>query len=108
MSADEGEAAFAKLVDTFADDPRVTLPVARRGRFGSRGLRVDGKVFAMCVKGELAVKLAADAVEAALARGEGRALTMGKRVMKAWLVVHAPPASWRDHALRARDHVAQE
>lgn len=98
------DAAFAALVAGFADDPRVTLPAAQQGRFGSKGLRVDGKVFAMRVAGKLAVKLTKAEVDAALARGQGHALEMGERVMKAWLVVH-DPASWAEHAMRARELV---
>lgn len=104
MSTDTSRDA---LLGAFADDPRVTLPSATRGKFGANGLRVDGKVFAMWVDGALAVKLPPRDVDAAIAAQTGERLVMGARTMKAWLVV-------RDHdgaidlARRAYAFVAAE
>jgi len=98
-------AAYRALAAAFADDPRVTPPAEERGRFGSNGYAVDGKVFAMSVDGALVVKLSKADVDAAIADGHGARLTMGTREMKEWLVVTAPASRWRDYAERARRFV---
>lgn len=96
------DAAFTALAEYFAGDPRITLPAAKRGSFGSNGFRVEGKIFAMRVNGKLTVKLPKEEVDAAVAKGHGERLTMGNgRVMKEWLVVHAPPPKWKAFAERA-------
>lgn len=84
----------------------MSLPRDDGGRFGGRGLSVDGKVFAMWVRDALVVKLPASEVDAAVAAGRGERLTMGAgRVMKEWLVVHEPASRWRGIAERARRFV---
>ena len=71
------ETLFDAIVEPFSGDPRVT----RGAGFGSSpGRRVDGRIFAMLVRGELVVKLpkqrVAELVEAETARwfdaGKGR------------------------------------
>lgn len=80
-----GVAGF--LWQTFQGDPRITMPDPGSRRFGSKGVRVAGQVFAMEWQGRLAVKISSDRVAAHEATGLGKPLTMGKRVMKEWLVV---------------------
>jgi hypothetical protein len=46
---------FDELLTFFARDPRIRLPEGGRG-FGSNALRVDGKIFAMFVRGRLPMK----------------------------------------------------
>ncbi len=75
-----GDAAFSKLVAAFAADPR-TAAIAREyaarraaggtRRFGSDGLQVDGKLFAMLVGGALVVKLPRARVDALIAERKG-------------------------------------
>jgi hypothetical protein len=97
------DAAFRALAKAFANDPRVSPPGDERGRFGSNGFKVDGKIFAMSVAGALVVKLPKVEIDAIVAEGRGERLTMGKgRVMKEWLVVREPPAKWRAIVTRAR------
>lgn len=100
------EDAWSALARSFASDPRVTLPSGERGAFGKNGLKVDGKVFAMTVKGALVVKLPSAEIDAAVASGRGERLSMGSRVMKEWLVVHEPEKRWPTIAARARAFVA--
>lgn len=99
----EGE-AFSRLTRAFADDPRVSLPASgsTRGRFGTNGLRVDQKIFAMWVAGALVVKLPSAEVDEAVAANHGSRLEMGKgRVMREWLVVDRPEREWLELAKRA-------
>jgi hypothetical protein len=104
----QAEAAYAALVRRFMDQPRVSLPADERGKFGSNALKVDGKIFAMLVKGALAVKLSPAAVEAATTAGRGEPLAMGRRVMKEWLLVREPSRRWYAIAEQARAFVAGE
>jgi hypothetical protein len=97
----DGEAAYAALVRALATDARVTAPREKTGKLGTRGCKVDGKVFAMWVRGALVVKLAPSEVDAAVAAGRGERLVMGKRAMKEWLVVHEHQRRWLALARRA-------
>lgn len=101
--------AYAALARRFVGQPRVSLPADKRGKFGSNALKIDGKIFAMLVKGALAVKLSPAEVEATAMAGRGEPLSMGRgRVMKGWLVVNEPPRRWYAFAERARAFVAGE
>jgi hypothetical protein len=102
-------AAYAALGRRFADQPRITIPAEKRGKFGNNALKVDGKIFAMLVRGALAVKLPPAEVESATIAGHGEPLAMGPgRVMKGWLVVNEPSPRWYTFAERARAFVAGE
>jgi len=80
---------YATLVGTLLNNPDVTQS-EKRG-FGS-GLRVNGKVFAMLVKGNLVVKLPQQRVVDLIACGEGEPYYYGNgRVTKEWVTVE--PAS---------------
>ena len=58
--------------------------------FGSSGLKVDGKIFAMAVKGRLVVKLPRERVQELIESGEAEPFDPGHgRVMKEWVAV--PP-----------------
>lgn len=107
-TASDGEIApaYARLTRSFAGDERVTLPADKRGKFGSNGLKVDGKIFAMWVRGALVVKLPKADIDAAVAAGHGERLSMGPgRVMKEWLVVKQPERKWLELARRAHTFV---
>jgi hypothetical protein len=105
---------FASVVAAFANDPRVEAPLAEdattaegKGMFGSRGLKVDGKVFAMPSKGRLVVKLPRARVAAIISSKEGEAFVLGERAMKEWVAFSdGTAASWRALAREARDFVA--
>jgi hypothetical protein len=101
--------AYAALARRFAGQPQVTLPAEKRDKFGSNALKVDGKIFAMLVRGALAVKLSPGEVESATIAGQGEPLAMGpRRVMKGWLLLTEPPPRWYAFAERARAFVAGE
>jgi hypothetical protein len=72
-----------------ADDTRI-----ERGRmFGSVALKRDGKVFALCSRGEVVVKLAAERVDELLVAG-GRRFDPGHgRLMREWVSVKPRDAS---------------
>lgn len=92
------------LQGVFADDPRVMPPDSRSARFGSNGVKINGKVFAMEWQGALAVKLSAQRVSELASKGEGAPLEMGSRRMKEWLVAEAP-TTWSALAMEARDRM---
>ena len=83
--------AFEKLARGFLDDPDVST-----GRmFGSEGLKINGKVFAMNVKGDLVVKLPAGRCSSLVEQGHARPFDPGHgRLMKEWVAV--PPERARD------------
>ena len=81
------------LAAAFAADPDVTRPSGPPGRFGGKGLRCQGVLFAMPVADGLAVKLPRDRVAAHCAAGVGRALVMGERTLRDWIVA-ADPSHW--------------
>ena len=85
MSA--AEQRFEQLAEGFRSDPDVTQGTG----FGSApGLRVGGKIFAMCVKDELVVKLAKQRVDELVAAGAASQFDPGHgRLMKEWASVPA-------------------
>lgn len=94
------EARFAALVAAIAAPPRV---VHSQGRgFGRSALKVDGKLFAVLVRGRLVVKLPAGRVSELVAAGEGDHLdTSNGRPMKEWLTL--APSSSLDWTVLARE-----
>lgn len=67
-------------------------PSARLGEgkgFGSTGqLKVDGKIFAMLVKGKLVLKLPRESVDALVESGDGERFDAGKgKPMHEWLAL---------------------
>lgn len=76
--------------------------------FGSPGLKVRGKVFAILVKGRLVVKLPQERVDGLVASGKGEHFDPGHgRLMKEWVAVDpAAKATWLELAKEAREFVA--
>lgn len=86
---------FAAVVAAFLNDPGVTPPSGHG--FGSSGLRVHGKIFAMLSsKGEYVVKLPQRRVAALVAAGVGERYDSGHgRRMQEWLqVVPTSAVDW--------------
>ncbi len=80
----EMDAAFSPIVEAFRNDEKVTL--ARM--FGSDGLKVNGKVFVMLVKGDLVAKLSRERVVALISARLGEHFDPGHgRAMKEWVVL---------------------
>lgn len=94
----EAERLFEQLAARYLADTRVS-----EGRmFGSTVLKVDGKVFAMLVKGELVMKLPKERVEQLVASGAGTPFDPGHgRPSKDWVSVS--PRFGRDW-----EHLASE
>jgi TfoX/Sxy family transcriptional regulator of competence genes len=86
------------------------LPDVDEGRmFGSVGLRVNGKVFAMLVKGALVIKLPAERCNEIVKSRQGQLFDPGHgRVMKEWVQTTKGAASeWRKLAEEALVFVKQ-
>jgi TfoX/Sxy family transcriptional regulator of competence genes len=75
---------FGTVVAALAHEGDVTTS----RMFGSDGLKANGKVFAMNVKGRLVVKLVPDRVQELLASGMAAPFDPGHgRVMREWVAV---------------------
>ena len=95
---------LAPVARAFATDAK-----AKTGRkFGSNGLKVNGKLFALFTQGTLVVKLPKDRVEALVASKVGAPFDPGHgRLMKEWLTVTSRKASWLDLTREAHDFVGR-
>ena len=99
MTSWDPETAFEALARVFLARPAVD---AGTGFGGSPGLRVDGRIFAMLVRGRLVVKLPAGRCRALCEAGRAEPLAVGRRVMKEWIEVTAEDRkTWRDLATEA-------
>ena len=78
------EQLFEQLLARFLTNPQVS-----EGRmFGSPGLKVAGKVFAMLVRGELVVKISRERVDQVVASGRGAPFNPGHgKLMKEWVAI---------------------
>jgi hypothetical protein len=111
--ADAGEARFAAVVEAFAADSRLAAIAGayeagkkERRRFGSNGLKLDGKIFAMLVRGRLVVKLPKERVDLLVASRQGERFDPGHgRLMKEWVTVGPSRASWVELAMEAHRFV---
>jgi hypothetical protein len=83
---------FSKVVSSFADQRDVRLS---KMFTSSSVLNVNGKIFAMCRKGELVVKLPKERVDELVARRKGQRFDPGRgRTMKEWIVVPPGKEDW--------------
>jgi hypothetical protein len=75
-------------------------------KFGSRALKVDGKIFAMLSHGRFVVKLPGARVDALVAAGDGVHFDPGHgRKMKQWLSITSARPSWIELAMEAYSFV---
>lgn len=106
LSDSESDAEFASVVTGLSGKPGITS--ARM--FGSSALKVNGRVFAMLVKGRLVVKLPQERVTALIGSGVGEHFDPGHgRIMREWVAVLPPSDSktkWRSLVEEAKDFVA--
>ena len=89
--AQRAEQRYAALVEQMQTRSGVTHGAGpgSRGRFGSNGLKVGGKLFAMLSHGSLVLKLPRQRVDALVDSGDGVRFDPRRdgRVMKEWLVL---------------------
>ena len=86
------EERYAAMVGELIHRPDVTAGSDEPGprkRFGSSGLKVRGRIFAMLVRGRLVVKLPRQRVDALVGAGVGERYDPRRdgRLMKEWLTV---------------------
>jgi len=75
-----------RIAKTYLREPRVSLGKL----FSSRGLEVDGKIFAMVVRGKLVLKLPKSRVDELVAKKAGSYFDPGHgRLMKEWIAMRA-------------------
>lgn len=102
----EAAERFEAVMNRFAGVPGVVPPDVGRG-FGRSALRIDGRIFAMLVRGRFVVKLPKSRVDALVAAGEGGRFDANKDTpMKEWFA--AGPEStpdWGDLAGEALEFV---
>ena len=116
IAAAEPDPRIAKLVEVFRADPKLRAVAetfdassasGQPRKFGSNGLKVDGKLFALFTQGTLVVKLPKERVAALVAKGDGKPFDPGHgRLMKEWLTVVSPKLSWSALAKEAHAFVA--
>jgi hypothetical protein len=100
LKAFKANPKLAAVVDTFEAN------VGRGRKFGSNGLKVGGKLFALFTQGTLVVKLPKTRVAALVAARIGEQFDPGHgRLMKEWLMVRSAKVSWIDLAKDAHDFV---
>jgi hypothetical protein len=90
---------FGAVTKAFATDRRVTS-----GRMmASLGLKVDGKIFAMLVRGNLVVKLPRERVSELVDTGLGRQFDPrgDGRLMREWVVLEGAQPPWPEVAREA-------
>jgi TfoX/Sxy family transcriptional regulator of competence genes len=100
------EERFAAIVEALLDQPGVTPPsdgTQSRRSFGSSGLKVHNKIFAMLASGSLVVKLPRSRVDALIASGAGEPYDPRKngQIMKEWVMI--APTSQEDWLSLARE-----
>jgi hypothetical protein len=99
----QADPAFAPVADAFAGAPGVSA-----GRMmASFGLKVNGKIFAMHVRGCLVAKLPKARVDELVDTGVGERFDPGHgRIMKEWISVRPGRADWVELAREAHRFVA--
>ena len=100
----ENDAAFRTMADGFRKKPGVT--VGGKG-FGSSGLKVNGKLFAMISsRGQFVVKLPRKRAEEVVRSGKGEPFDPGHgRLMKEWVAFDGLQCAWPDLAREAYEYV---
>jgi hypothetical protein len=102
VNALAAEPGFAPVISAYAASKK------EGGRkFGSNGLKVNGKLFAMVSsKGNLVVKLPKQRVDGIVASGQGENFDPGHgRLMKEWVAILSTKVSWIALVREAHDFV---
>jgi TfoX/Sxy family transcriptional regulator of competence genes len=103
------ESRYADLVRSLVGKPGVTHITEGKG-FGSAGqLKVQGRIFAMLVRGELVLKLPRARVDELVASGHGTHFDAGKgKPMREWFVLSPTSTKrWLRLAEEALDFVQE-
>lgn len=98
------EKQIAAISAELANDPQVT-----QGKmFGASGFKLDGKVFAMFVKGKLVIKVPQARAAELVQTGQGEFFDPGHgRRMKEWVAFeHGSKSVWRQWIAEAKAYVA--
>ena len=102
--ATRADAAFDAVVETFRDRPGISTGT---GFGSSAGLRVEDRIFAMLMGGELVLKLPKAHVDDLIAGGRGRPFPGQGRVMREWVAVPLTSRDeWQELAETAHAFVA--
>ncbi len=108
------EERFVTIVEELLSNPGVTPPSdgpqSKKG-FGSSGLKIHHKIFAMLVRGKLVVKLPKPRVEALIASGNGERFDPRHdgRLMKEWVTIDSTSEEqWLPLAREAMEFVASQ
>ena len=103
---------FTKIVDEFRGEKDVTVPSeepATKRSFGSSGLRIRGKIFAMLSSdNNFVLKLPRERVDALVDTGDGERFDPRRngRIMREWVVMKpGSRINWLQLAREARDFV---
>jgi hypothetical protein len=104
VSSLDVEVAFGRIARAFAKDRRVTQ--GGKG-FGSTGLKVDGKLFALVSsRRQYVVKLPKARVRALVSEGAGVLWDPGHgRLMREWIALSGNEVRWLELAREARAYV---
>lgn len=96
---------YQKVIKAFSTDPRVTVGEGKG--FGSGGLKVDGKLFALVSsRGQFVVKLPKARVAELVAQRKGEPFDPGHgRLMREWLAMDGGETEWVKLAREARKFV---
>jgi hypothetical protein len=104
------EERFALLVEDLLNEPDVTPPTGGRS-FGSSGLKVHQRIFAMLVRNNLVLKLPKARVDELVASGKGERYDPRHdgRLMKEWVVIEPEtPIEWLPLAQEALEFVGMK
>lgn len=108
------EERFATIVEELLSNPDVTPPSdvpQSKKSFGSSGLRIHNKIFAMLVQGKLVVKLPRPRVDALIASGDGERFDPRHdgRLVKEWLSLEpTSEEEWLPLAREAMEFVSSQ
>lgn len=108
------EERFATIVEELLNNPDVTPPAdgaQSKKSFGSSGLKIHNKIFAMLVRDKLVVKLPKSRVDALVASGDGERYDPRHdgRLMKEWIMVEPTSnVEWLPLAKEAMEFVASQ
>jgi len=102
LAALKGDRELAPIVDAFLE----SRSAGPSRKFGSNGLKVNGRLFALFTQGTMVVKLPKGRVLAMVSAAMGKPFDPGHgRLMEEWLTITSPKASWLALAKEAHEFV---